>query len=162
MVAHKNFHLTWSFEDGIIACEYPINKEGRMVGKTGLHGVQALVALAGLPEGSYLGAVDLAQRINAPQNYLGKLLQALAREGLVVSQKGLGGGFRLNRKAEDISLFDVIDPLEHLDRWQGCFFGNGNCGEGNGCPVHDRWGKVRNEFLSFLKTTTIKEIASKG
>lgn len=78
-----------------------------MVGKTGLHAVQALTALAKLPEGSFLGAVTLAQQISAPQNYLGKLLQTLAREGLVTSQKGLGGGFRLNRKADEVSLFDM-------------------------------------------------------
>jgi DNA-binding IscR family transcriptional regulator len=68
-----------------------------MLSKTGLHAVRALVALARLPEGCYAGAARIAQDIGAPQNYLSKLLKALAEEGLVESQKGLGrrrGGSR--------------------------------------------------------------------
>ena len=70
-----------------------------MLSKTGLHAVRAIVALARLPGGAYAGAGRIAQEISAPQNYLGKLLQSLADEGLVESQKGLGGGFRLARSA---------------------------------------------------------------
>ena len=83
-----------------------------MLSKTGLHAVRAMVALAKLPDGSYGGAARIAQEIGAPQNYLGKLLKALAEEGLVESQKGLGGGFRLARNPQEISLLDVIEPIE--------------------------------------------------
>ena len=64
-----------------------------MLSKTGIHAVRAMVVLAELPEGVYAGAVSIAEGIQAPRNYLGKLLQLLAREGLVESQKGMGGGF---------------------------------------------------------------------
>jgi DNA-binding IscR family transcriptional regulator len=65
-----------------------------MIAKTGMHAVRAMVARARLPAGTYAW---VAQEIGAPQNYLGKLLQTLAHEGLVQSQKGLGGGFCLAR-----------------------------------------------------------------
>jgi Rrf2 family protein len=68
-----------------------------MITKTGMHAVRPMVALARLPEGTYAGAAWVAQEIGAPQNYLGQLLQTLAHEGLVQSQKGLGGGFCLAR-----------------------------------------------------------------
>ena len=129
-----------------------------MVSKTGLHGIQALVALGELHCDQYMGAVPLAKAIGAPQNYLGKLLQSLAKYDLVISQMGLGGGFRLNKPAEQISLFDVVDPLEHLSRWSCCFFGNDQCGRMDKCPVHERWGKVREDFLSFLKQTSIADL----
>src|SRR5262245_40143967 len=110
-----------------------------MLSKTGLHAVRAMVALARLPEGTYAGAGKVAQDIGAPQNYLGKLLKSLAGEGLVESQKGLGGGFRLARDPRKISLLDVVEPIEHVSRWSGCILGRPECSEANACAIHDRW-----------------------
>ena len=80
-----------------------------MISKTAKHGLKALVDLAKHP-GEFQGAASIAQRIGAPQNYLGKLLQLLALSDLVYSQKGKGGGFQLARKAEDISSLISWNP----------------------------------------------------
>jgi Rrf2 family protein len=133
-----------------------------VLSKTGLHAVRAMVALARLPEGTYAGAANIAREIGAPQNYLGKLLKALAEEGLVESQKGLGGGFRLLRSPKDISLFDVVEPIEHISRWTGCILGQPECSEVEPCAIHNRWKTVRNAYLQMLERTTIAELVAKG
>jgi Rrf2 family protein len=133
-----------------------------MLTKTGLHAVRALVALAKLPEGAYAGAARVAQDIGAPQNYLGKLLKALAAEGLVESQKGLGGGFRLARDPRAISLLDVVEPIEHVSRWSGCILGRSECSEVEPCAIHHRWKAVRDAYLKMLERTTIAELLAKG
>jgi Rrf2 family iron-sulfur cluster assembly transcriptional regulator len=133
-----------------------------MMTKTGLHAVRAVVALAKLPEGVYAGAARIAREIGAPQNYLGKLLQVLAREGLVESQKGLGGGFRLARGSRAITLLDVIEPLEHVSRWSGCILGRSECSDGDPCAIHNRWKAVRDAYLHMLRRTTIAELVAKG
>jgi Rrf2 family protein len=133
-----------------------------MLSKTGLHAVRAIVALAKLPDGVYAGASRVAQDIGAPQNYLGKLLKALAEEGLVESQKGLGGGFRLARDARDISLLDVIEPIEHIRRWSGCILGRPECSDNDPCAIHNRWKAVRDAYLRMLQRTTIAELVAKG
>src|SRR6516225_1610098 len=133
-----------------------------MLSKTGLHTVRAVVALAKLPDGDYAGAARIAHDIGAPQNYLGKLLKTLAEEGLVESQKGLGGGFRLARAAEDISLFDIVEPIEHISRWSGCILGRSECSEVNPCAIHNRWKAVRDTYLRMLQRTTIAELVAKG
>jgi Rrf2 family protein len=133
-----------------------------MLSKTGLHAVRALVALARLPAGAYAGAARVAQEINAPQNYLGKLLQTLAEEGLVESQKGLGGGFRLARDAKKISLLDIVEPIEHVSRWSGCILGRPECSEAHSCAIHDSWKNVRNAYLNMLQRTTVAELVAKG
>lgn len=132
-----------------------------MLSKTGLHAVKALTALAELPEDTYAGAALIARDIGAPQNYLGKMLQAMARDGLVISQKGLNGGFRLARDAAAISLLDIIEPIEHVSRWSGCFLGNGTCSSTDPCSVHVRWGRVRDSYLQFLKETTIADLVTR-
>lgn len=133
-----------------------------MLSKTGLHAVRAMVALAHLPPGAYAGAGKIAREIHAPQNYLGKLLKALAEEGLVESQKGLGGGFRLARSPKKISLLDVVEPIEHVSRWSGCILGRPECSEVHPCAIHNRWKVVRNSYLRLLEQTTIAQLVAKG
>jgi Rrf2 family protein len=133
-----------------------------MLSKTGLHAVRAIVALAKLPDGAYAGAARIAQEIGAPQNYLGKLLKALAEEGVVESQKGLGGGFRLARNAQEITLLDIVEPIEHIQRWSGCILGRPECSDSHPCAIHNRWKSVRDAYLRMLQRTTIAELVAKG
>ena len=133
-----------------------------MISKTGIHAITALAVLAELPEGTYAGAGAVARKIGALANYLGKMLQALAGAGLVVSQKGLGGGFRLAGDPRRISLFDVIEPIDHVSRWGGCFMGGGNCSEDAPCAMHTRWAGVRDGYLHILQETTIADLAKQG
>jgi Rrf2 family iron-sulfur cluster assembly transcriptional regulator len=134
-----------------------------MIAKTTLHAIKALAALADSEPGAYAGAAMIARRIQAPPNYLGKLLQSLARAGLVQGQKGLNGGFRLARKPEKISLFDVADPIEQVSRWNGCFLGQGSgaCRSDRPCALHDRWSKVREVYVQFLKQTSVLDVVKK-
>lgn len=131
-----------------------------MISRTGIHAIKAMVTLAELEEGSFAGANEIAERTGAPANYLGKLLKILAQRGLLVSQKGKNGGFRLARKPQSISLYDVMDPIEHVSRWSGCFLGRDRCSDAAPCAVHRQWGSVRDSYLEFLKQTTIGDIAA--
>jgi Rrf2 family protein len=133
-----------------------------MLSKTGLHAVRAITALARLPEGAFGGAARIAQEIGAPQNYLGKLLKTFAAEGLLESQKGLGGGFRLARHPREISLLDVVEPIEHISRWSGCILGRPECSEADPCAIHSRWKAVRDAYLRMLERTTIAELVARG
>lgn len=132
-----------------------------MFSRTALHAVKAIVALAQRP-GQNQGAAAIAERVGAPPNYLGKLLQNLATHGLVVSQKGLGGGFRLAKPPEAITLYDVVEPIDHVSRWEGCFLGKGACTPETPCPMHDRWQTVREAYLELLKTTKIAQLAKQS
>jgi Rrf2 family protein len=133
-----------------------------VITKTGLHAVRAVAALARLPAGSYAGAAKVAQEIDAPPNYLSKLLKALAREGLVESQKGLGGGFRLAKEARRITLLDVVDVFEQLSRWSGCILGRRECSDLHPCVVHEKWKAARSAYLHLLQSTTIADLVRTG
>ncbi len=133
-----------------------------MLSKTGLHAIRAMVILAQLPEGAYAGASSIAKNIGAPQNYLGKLLQALCRTGLVNSQKGLNGGFRLARRPEKMTLLDIAEPIEHVSRWSRCILSKHKCSGKNPCNLHDRWSEVRAAYLDFLEKTRISDLAGKN
>ncbi|MCB9771543.1 MAG: Rrf2 family transcriptional regulator [Candidatus Omnitrophica bacterium] len=129
-----------------------------MLTKTSKQVINALVKLAKLEEGEWLGVGAIAQQIKVPQNYLGKMLQSFVVAGLVVSQKGLGGGFRLAKDPKEISLFDVVEPIENVDVWSGCALGLKKCSDKNPCAVHFKWKTVKEQYLSFLKNTTIASL----
>ncbi len=129
-----------------------------MLIKSGIHAVRALIVLAELTDGEYRGASSIATQNDAPANYLGKLLQQLAKRGLVRSQKGLGGGFRLARDPVEISLYDIVEAIEDVSRWSNCILGRPNCSDENPCPVHGQWGPVRDSFLKILKSTSVADL----
>lgn len=132
-----------------------------MISKTSTQVINALVELARLPQGQYSGVKAIAQRIQAPQNYLGKMLQYLCTHGLVISQKGLNGGFRLGRDPKTIFLYEVVEPVEKVSLWSECALGQKKCSETNPCAVHHRWKTVRNAYYGFLKTTSIADLLKK-
>ena len=130
-----------------------------MLSKTAAHALKAVVVLAEHP-GEFQGAAKVAERIDAPRNYLGKMLQILSREGIVASQKGFGGGFQLARAAEDVTLYDVVEPIDKLSKWDGCFINQSFCPEKGPCPLHERWEGIRDGYLSMLKESTVADLVS--
>ena len=132
-----------------------------MISRTAKHALAALTALAELPEGRYAGAGEIADEIDAPRNYLGKLLKNLADEGVLESQKGKGGGFRLARAPGSIPLIEIVEPIDRVSRWSDCFLGRGRCSDEAPCAVHHRWAKVRDAYLGFLRETTVADLAAR-
>lgn len=129
-----------------------------MLTRSATHAIRAMVALAALAPGEYGRTSEIAELAGVPRNYLGKILFLMSRRGLVESQRGLGGGFRLSRSADRISLHDVIDSVEDITRWNECAFGEKSCSEDHPCALHGRWGRVRDAYFSLLKDTSVGEL----
>ncbi len=120
--------------------------------------INALVELSALPPGESRAVSVIAKKINAPREYLSKVLQGLVREGIVVSQKGLKGGFSLAKAPKDICLYDVFKHLENLESLEGCFMKRSDCSKTNVCAAHQRWKSVRTVYMDFLMNTTIADL----
>ena len=132
-----------------------------MISKSALHAIRAAAILALLGKGEFAETGSLARRIDAPPNYLGKLLQSLARGKLVVSRKGPRGGFQLARDPSSIRLLDIVDAIDQVSRWEGCFLGLPTCSDSSPCAVHERWDRVRGEYLDLLTDTTIADVVDR-
>jgi Rrf2 family protein len=131
-----------------------------MLTRSGVHAIRALMVLASQPNGDFCDTASLAAATGAPRNYLGKLLLTLSRRGFIESQKGLRGGFRLARGADDIMLYEVIEAIEDVARWKDCAFGGRLCSESSPCALHSRWVLVRDEYLSLLRGTSVATLAN--
>lgn len=129
-----------------------------MLSKTSTMLVNAVVELAKLADGKSEGAASIAKKIKAPKNYLGKLLQQLATQGLLASQRGMHGGFQLTKDPQKITLYDIVEPIENVEVWSGCALGLKKCSDASPCPVHNKWKAVRVAYWDFLKATTIADL----
>src|SRR5262245_13995324 len=72
------------------------------------YAIRALAHMATLEPGERILARDLAAATDVPRQFLGKILHRLARQGMLDSAKGRGGGFRFSRPAEQITLADLV------------------------------------------------------
>ena len=131
-----------------------------MISRSGLQAIQAVAALAERSATGYLGASALAGTIGAPPNYLGKLLQVLAKQGLVESRKGQGGGFRLLRDPRGISLYEIVERIDSLERWSACVLGRPRCSDESPCVVHDQWDVLRRAYIDLLSNTTVADLVA--
>ena len=75
-------------------------------------GIHCCTVLAALPEGTALPAARLAEFHGVPAAYLAKHLQALSRAGILATEPGQRGGYRLARRPAEVSLWDVVAAIE--------------------------------------------------
>ncbi len=130
-----------------------------MLTQTGEYALRAMVYMANKGEGPFSGVKEIAAATGVPSNYLAKILQQLARAKVLESQKGFGGGFKLARRMVDISLFDVIDPLERVEKFEQCVLGQRLCNDEVACPLHETWKAISGQYLGSLRNTTLQDIA---
>ena len=104
-------------------------------------------------------AEEIARSENIPAPVLGKILQELVRKGLLESRRGPGGGFRLARRAELITLRDVVAAIDGLDQFMECAVGLERCADDAPCPLHDTWKGLRTQMLTYLETTSLTAMA---
>jgi Rrf2 family protein len=130
-----------------------------MLTQTGEYALRAMVYMANKGEGAFSGVKEIAASTDVPANYLAKILQQLARNRVLESQKGYGGGFKLARKLNKITLLDIIDPLERIDKFKQCVLGQRLCNDEVACPLHHTWKAISGQYLGSLQNTTLQDIA---
>ncbi|HMS01575.1 MAG TPA: Rrf2 family transcriptional regulator [Gemmatimonadaceae bacterium] len=102
-----------------------------------------------------LRAVDLAEALQIPANYLSKILHQLAREGVLESQRGKSGGFRLARPAARIRLAEVVRPFDEIETRRTCLLGRPVCSDAVPCQAHARWKTIGTSLAEFFRHTTL-------
>jgi len=88
-----------------------------------------------------------------------KLMQKLHKEGLVESDMGPKGGFRLARRPEDVPILDVIAAIQGPLRLNRCLLGDGFCERQETCPIRARIGRLQEQMDEYLGAVTLAELA---
>ena len=132
-------------------------------GATATHALRALAHLATREDDQPALGRDLAREVGVPTHYLAKVLATLARAGVLSASRGAKGGYRLARPAREITLVEVVEPIEGRRVRPGCLLSPGQaCREDGPCPAHTSWSAAKDAFVKFLETTTLADIQGRA
>ncbi len=112
-------------------------------------------------ESSKIGVKSLAAELNVPVHFLGKILQDLARQGLISSVKGPQGGFFLSAKNLDQPLARVVVSVDGPAVFTSCVLGFDECGSANPCSLHNQVFAYREGLKRQMEESTIGEMAAR-
>jgi FeS assembly SUF system regulator len=101
----------------------------------------------------------IAGATGIPEPTVAKVLKVLAGRGLVISQRGARGGYRLGRPLGGIAVAEVIELLDGPIALTSCVDGGG-CDSAMLCPMHGRWDPVNDAIRSALHGITLADMAS--
>lgn len=101
---------------------------------------------------------EMAQRAKVPGAYLSKLLQGLSRGGLVKAQRGVGGGYLLTRPPAELSLADIVNVVEPLQRIKSCPLGIS--GHISLCPLHRKLDQAMALVEEAFRGTTLADLCN--
>ena len=122
------------------------------------YGLIALKHLAQHSEDS-VSSREIAVQYRIPAELLAKVLQKLARKGLLVSQQGMNGGYVLAKDPALISIVDVLEALDGPISITPCERGD-DCRQMQVCSVRDPLLKIKAKVVRVLEDTSIYELAT--
>jgi len=136
-----------------------------MLSNTSKYAIRAVIYLAVYAtDNKRIGIKKIAEALEIPSPFLGKILQVLVRRKILSSTKGPNGGFGLGKEPDTISLYDIIMEMDGDELFNSCLLGAGRCDEnkaqGGHCAIHDDFEIVRNQMVDLYKSKTIGSIAS--
>jgi Rrf2 family protein len=123
------------------------------------YGLIALRHLAAGPAGEAASAKEIADAYAIPLPLLSKVLQKLARGGLLLSVQGTNGGYKLARNPREISALEVIRTIDGPIILTACFTSHKGCDQSVRCSVREPLRKVHERILAVLESISISEMA---
>lgn len=124
-------------------------------------GLQAVLFLSIKKEKVIFNAEEISKELKVPKEFVSKVLQMLTNSGIVGSKKGKSGGFYLAKSPANIRLIDIVEAIDGFDVFNSCVLGFPGCSSEKPCPVHNKWGKLREEAYKMLSEETLEQLKEK-
>lgn len=124
------------------------------------YGIVVMTHFARLGEGEPRTTRDVAEEVPLSLPMVSKILKALVRGGLLISQRGVNGGYSLGRAADEISVADVITALEGPIGMTACTDEESDgCDMDDVCTVRDNWQLVNQVVRRALQNISLEHMA---
>jgi Rrf2 family nitric oxide-sensitive transcriptional repressor len=127
-----------------------------MLSQTVEYALRAVVHLASISPAACKTS-ELAEVTQVPAAYLSKVVQSLAREGILHSQRGLGGGVSLAQDPKKLTILDIVNVVDPIQRIRTCPLKLSTHGK-NLCPLHRRLDMALAQVESAFGKTTLAEV----
>ena len=112
------------------------------------------------PASSSTSAREIAEQYDIPIELMAKVLQRLARRGLLTSHQGTRGGYTLARSTASISVADIIQAIDGPLTVTACSTEDEQCEQFTKCNVRDPLWRIKDRILAALSTCSLAEIST--
>jgi FeS assembly SUF system regulator len=126
--------------------------------KTTDYGIVLLAQLARDPSAEPHNARELAASADLPVPMVSKILKALSKEGLLVSQRGSKGGYSLALKPEELTVSEMVRVLEGPVGLTDCAIGPALCEHESMCAVREPWQLISRAVEQALADVTLADL----
>jgi Rrf2 family protein len=143
--------------------EYLIRKlSGNMFSNACIYGIQAAIYIAMQQEEQFIPTSAIAHELSIPFQFLKKILQKLAEQNILGSQRSAKGGVKLARPSDMITLFDIIAAIDGVELLTNrCILNMPGCGNTTPCPLHALWGVERARLRRLFENATLRDMAER-
>lgn len=129
----------------------------------GRYGLRALIDLAAHEDEGAVSTQSIAQRQNISESYLEQLIRMLKKGGLVLSVRGAGGGYRLAKRASEISVGDILRCLEgSLDAVECPAIEGNDCDSANACVSKFVWKRINDAIAQAVDSVWLSELVEES
>lgn len=131
-----------------------------MLSNTCKYALRALIYLGKFSKDEKrIGIKRISEDLQLSSPFLGKILQNLVKQKLLISTKGPNGGFSLARSSKEITLWEIVTKVDGEDFFTNCLISLEPCKTHDPskplCPVHAQYERLRTEIRSFYQNTTL-------
>ncbi len=134
-----------------------------MLSNTSRYAIRSLIYLViHYEKGKKIGIKKIAENLDIPSPFLGKILQTLTKQKILSSTKGPNGGFYASEKTGETSLIEIIRIIDGDDLFDKCLISNKSCNDANDnnkCSLHDHYKSIRKDIISMFSDYTIGRLA---
>jgi Rrf2 family iron-sulfur cluster assembly transcriptional regulator len=126
------------------------------------YAVCVMIQLAAPQADGRVSLPELAEAAGAPESFLSKVMQALARAGLIISRRGQAGGFQISPRGRAASMREVIEAIDGAIHLNVCLISGKSCCRKATCPAHPVWAQAQQAMLEVLANASIATMAAKA
>ena len=123
------------------------------------YAIRAVLELALHAQDERIFSSEIARRQGIPAPFLTKILARLAASGIVTTQRGVNGGIRLTRPAEQVTLLQVVEAIEGPITLNRCVRDPRECARNTICVVHPIWLKICADLRAQLHSCHFAQLA---
>jgi Rrf2 family protein len=124
------------------------------------YGLMAIHFIASHGEDGAVSAKRIAEQFRIPPERLAKILQRLAKKGLIASQNGPKGGYVLSRPADEVTVGQVVRALEGPLRIVSCMTEDEDCPQYMRCNLRTPVQKLQSSISDLLDAMTLAELGA--
>jgi Rrf2 family protein len=128
--------------------------------RAGEYAIRCALFLSMRAEGRLVKRLEIAQAMDIPEQFLGKIAQQLAKAGIIEIVQGAGGGYRLLIPPGRLTLLEVVEAVIGEIFLNDCLARPGECRRSSACAVHAVWEQARSQLRETLRRARFADLAA--